>query len=76
MVIAVFFPNRLLPTISMENIQTRRLSSGLKVSQAEEALAAQPLMARALRMWIGTQKTENIECDSTADGSKYRPTRW
>jgi hypothetical protein len=40
-----------LPATSMGNIQIRRSSNGSKVSQVEEALAVQSLMARPLRMW-------------------------
>jgi hypothetical protein len=50
----------------MENMQARRLSSGLTASQAGEGLVAQSLMARASRMWIGIRKMENIECGLTA----------
>ena len=35
--------------------------SGSKASQAGGGLAAQSLMARASRMWIGIRKMENIE---------------
>ena len=50
--------------------------SGSTASQAGEGLAAQSLMVRASRMWIGIRKMENIECGLTANGSRCRPTRW
>ena len=62
-----FSPDWVSPATSMENMQTRRSSSGS--SQAGEGLAAQLLMARALRMLSGIRKMENIECRLMANGS-------
>jgi hypothetical protein len=72
----LFFPELALARDPDGKYANSPLKRWFDASQAGEGLAAQPLMARASRMWIGIRKTENIECGLTANGSRCRPTRW